>query len=124
MDLASKRRVQAAREHAEEALWLSRATRERARTEVDAWRRWKVRWHELDQTPAGERTLVVCAICHRYRDGRARWQGMPLGLGGMLGSARGFCVSHGLCSACTSRALREVKHLPFPALAIALAVHD
>jgi hypothetical protein len=117
-------RVLAAGEHAEEAWQLTRATRERTRTQLEAWRSWKIRWRELDRAPAGERTLVVCAICHRYRDGGGDWERMPFGLDGMLSTARGICVSHGLCSTCTSRALREVKHLPFPALATAGVTHD
>jgi hypothetical protein len=124
MDQVSKSRVQAAGDRAEEARELACATRGHSQTQLEAWRRWKVRWRELDRAPAGERTLVVCAICHRYRDGRGDWERMPLGLDRVLGAARGICVSHGLCSTCTSRALREVKHLPFPALATAGAAHD
>jgi hypothetical protein len=119
-----KRQVQAAADHAEQAWDLARATRTQSQTQLEAWRRWKIRWRELDRAPAGDRALVVCAICHRYRDGRGHWEAMPLGLNGMLGAARGICVSHGLCTTCTSRALREVKHLPSPALAVASAAHD
>lgn len=120
----SKTRVQEAGDHAEAARELARATRRYSQLQLEAWRRWKVRWRELDRAPAGERALVVCAICHRYRDGRDHWETLPLGLDGMLGTARVICVSHGLCSTCTSRALRKVRHIPFPELATAGLAHD
>ena len=124
MDLMSKGRVEAARAHAEEATELSRVTRKRTRMQLEAWTRWKARWRELEREPPGERTLVVCSICRRYRDGHGQWDRLPLGLHGMLSSPQGISVSHGLCTACTSRALREVRHLPSPAPASADAAYD
>jgi hypothetical protein len=91
---------------------VTRATREHSAAERKAWFRWRRRWHELERESPGERRLVVCATCARYRDGRGRWMPMPSGLNDVLASGRGLCVSHGLCSTCSTRALQSLKLLP------------
>jgi hypothetical protein len=89
----------------------TRVTREHSVTERKAWLRWWRRWRELESEGPGQRTLVVCATCPRYRDGRGRWVTMPSGLREVLATARSVCVSHGLCRACSTRALDAVKVL-------------
>jgi len=94
------------------AMEATRVTREHTEVERKAWIRWRRRWQELEREQPGNRTLVVCATCARYRDGRAHWVRMPEGLNEVLASARSICVSHGLCPACSIRALDDVKVLP------------
>lgn len=98
-------------DHAATAMEATRVTREHGEAEREAWLRWRLRWHELECQAPGQRKLVVCATCTRYRDGQGRWTEMPSGLNEMLASARSLCVSHGLCPACSSRALDAVKVL-------------
>ena len=112
MRLVQRSSVVLAWDHAVTAMEVTRVTREHSVAERDAWLRWHLRWHELESQGAGQRTLVVCATCTRYRDGLGRWVPMPSGLNEMLASARSLCVSHGLCPACSTRALDAVKVLP------------
>lgn len=106
--------VRLAWDHAATAMAATRVTREHSEAEREAWFRWRLRWHELECQGPGQRKLVVCATCGRYRDGHGRWTPMPSGLNEVLASARSLCVSHGLCPACSTRALNAVKVLsPF-----------
>ena len=103
--------VKLAWDHAMTAMEATRVTREHSESERKACFRWRRRWHELECQGPGQRKLVVCAICARYRDGHGRWTPMPSGLNEVLASARSLCVSHGLCPACSTRALEAVKVL-------------
>ena len=91
---------------------LSRATREESQARRHAWTWWRARWRELSREAAGRRVLVVCVVCHRYRDGQEAWLPMPPGLDVTLLGAPGLCVSHSYCPVCTARALHEVRRSP------------
>jgi len=116
--------VKLAWDHAITAMEITRVTREHSAAERNAWLRWRSRWHELECQDPGQRTLVVCATCGCYRDGRGHWVTMPSGLSEVLASARSLCVSHGLCPACTTRALHAIKVLPPPTTTAAGATRD
>jgi len=109
MVVVQRNLIQLAWDHARTVTEETRVTRAHTAAERKAWNRWWRRWQELESEGPGERTLVVCANCTRYRDGRGRWAPMPDGLGDLLASAQGLCVSHGLCPACTARAMDALK---------------
>ena len=111
VELVQRFSVELAWDHALTALNVTRVTREHTASQRKAWFRWRRRWQELERENADERRLVVCATCARYRDGRGRWVPMPSGLNDVLATGRGLCVSHGICSACTTRALDSLKVL-------------
>lgn len=109
MLLVQQHLIELAWDHAMKATAETRVTREHTATERRAWYRWRRRWRELESDDPGERTLVICANCGRYRDGGGRWVLMPAGLRDVLAGARSLCVSHGLCSACSARAMHALK---------------
>jgi hypothetical protein len=111
MQVVQRFLVERAWDHAVTAMEATRVTREHSVTERKAWLRWWRRWRELESQGPGQRTLAVCATCASYRDGQGCWVPMPSGLIKVLASARGVCVSHGLCPACSTRALDAVKVL-------------
>src|SRR5512138_2309305 len=111
MDLVQRGLVELAWDNAVAVTAQTRATRRYSEAQRDAWFRWRLRWHELEHEAAGERTLVVCATCTRYRDGGGCWVPMPSGLGNVLAKTQSLCVSHGLCTACTTQALHDLKEL-------------
>jgi hypothetical protein len=111
MQVVQRFLVERAWDHAMTTREATRVTREHSVAERKAWLRWRRRWQELESQGPGQRTLVVCATCPRYRDGQGRWVRMPSGLNEVLASARSLCVSHGLCPACSTRALEAVKVL-------------
>jgi hypothetical protein len=111
MELLQRSLVELAWDSAAAVTAQTRATRRYSEAQRDAWFRWRLRWHELEDEAAVERTLVVCATCTRYRDGRGRWVLMPSGLSTVLANTRSLCVSHGLCSVCTTQALHDVRKL-------------
>jgi hypothetical protein len=112
MELFQRTLVTLAWDRALTTMEATRATRKRSVLERKAWFRWRRRWQELEHEDPGDRKLVVCATCARYRDGRGHWVPMPDGLNEVLASARSICVSHGLCPACSTRALHALKVLP------------
>ena len=115
MQMGEQSQVNMAWDHATKAIEATLATREHCVVERQAWLRWWHRWQELESEGPGQRTLVVCATCVRYRDSQGRWEPMPSGLSELLAGARSLCVSHGLCPSCSTRALDAVKVRPPPA---------